>query len=74
MSVAVLSDRLGTCLASAPLIGLMLSLVAGQQGDVLFISRWWDVWSVLRWPRKTSTPKAPGRRVMVREDGEYDAR
>jgi hypothetical protein len=44
------SDRAGTCLASTPLIGLLLALAAGQHEQVLLISRWGDAWSVLRWP------------------------
>jgi hypothetical protein len=48
--IIVLRERVGTVLACAPLIALMLSCVQGQQGDILCISRWWDTWAVLRWP------------------------
>jgi hypothetical protein len=46
----VVSDRAGTCLASTPLIGLLLALAAAQQEQVLLISRWGNAWSILRWP------------------------
>jgi hypothetical protein len=42
--------RVGTCLASAPLIGLLLALATRNQQQVLLVSRWWDDWAVLRWP------------------------
>ena len=48
--VVRVGDTAGTCLACAPLIGLQLSAAAGQPGNVLLISRWWDAWSVLWWP------------------------
>jgi hypothetical protein len=48
--VAIVGDRAGTCLACAPLIGLQLAAATGMSGQVLFISRWWDAWSVLDWP------------------------
>jgi hypothetical protein len=46
----VVSERLGTCLASTPLIGLLLALAAAKDEHVLLISRWGEAWSVLRWP------------------------
>ena len=48
--VVVMSDRVGTCLACTPLMALLASLTEVQAGPVLFVSRWWNVWSVLRWP------------------------
>jgi Beta-ketoacyl synthase, N-terminal domain len=50
LPVTVVSNRVGTCLACTPLIGLLLSLAEARHEHVLLISRWWDVWSVLRWP------------------------
>jgi hypothetical protein len=50
LSVSVVSDRLGTCLACTPLIGLLLSLNEEKPGNALFVSRWGDAWSMLRWP------------------------
>lgn len=49
-SIVGLRARIGTALACTPLIALMLSCVAGHQGDILCISRWWDTWVGLRWP------------------------
>jgi hypothetical protein len=43
-------ERCGFCLACAPLIALMLATTAGQPGDVLCLSHWWDAWALLRWP------------------------
>jgi hypothetical protein len=48
--VVVMGERLGTCLACTPLVALMLSLAEVRTGKVLFVSRWWDAWSVLCWP------------------------
>jgi hypothetical protein len=50
MPISVVNDRVGTCLASMPLIALLLSLAEGNPGPVLLISRWWDQWVGLRWP------------------------
>lgn len=50
MSLSLVHERLGICLACAPLIALMLAVTAGQPGDVRFISQWWDAWAMLRWP------------------------
>jgi hypothetical protein len=50
LSLALLHERLGICLACAPLIALMLAVTAGQPDDVLLISQWWDAWAMLRWP------------------------
>lgn len=46
----LVGERVGTCLACAPLIALLLSQAEVQQGHVLYISRWWDAWAALRWP------------------------
>lgn len=54
MSLALVHERLGICLACAPLIALMLAVTADQPGDVLFISQWWDAWAMLRWPGASS--------------------
>lgn len=48
-SIVGLREQVGTTLACAPLIALMLA-GAGHQGDILCISRWWDTWVGLRWP------------------------
>jgi hypothetical protein len=59
-------ERCGMCLACAPLIALMLAGTATQTGDVLFLSRWWDDWSMLRWPGASSQARyerEEGRRV-----------
>lgn len=45
-----LRTRLGVCLACTPLIALMLASTEGKAGDALLLSRWWDTWTVLRWP------------------------
>jgi hypothetical protein len=50
LSISVVSDRVGTCLACTPLVGLLLSMAEEKQGDMLLVSRWWDTWSMLRWP------------------------
>lgn len=50
MPLALVHERLGFCLACAPLIALMLAGAAGQSEDVLFISQWWDAWAMVRWP------------------------
>lgn len=42
--------RTGVCLACTPLIGLLLALAARRSQNALLVSRWWDAWSVLRWP------------------------
>jgi hypothetical protein len=59
--MVVMGDRVGTCLACTPLIALLASLSEVPAGQVLFVSRWWNVWSVLRWPamvRKASSHSA----------------
>jgi hypothetical protein len=53
MSLVLLHERLGICLACAPLIALMLAVTAGQP-DVLLISQWWDAWAMVRWPESSS--------------------
>ena len=62
----IVHERCGMCLACAPLVALMLAGTANQQGDVLFLSRWWDNWSMLRWPGASSQAgceSEEGRRV-----------
>jgi len=48
--LVLLHERLGICLACAPLIALMLAVTAGQPDDVLLLSQWWDTWAMIRWP------------------------
>jgi hypothetical protein len=50
MPLVLLHERLGICLACAPLIALMLAVAAGQREDALVISQWWDAWAMIRWP------------------------
>jgi hypothetical protein len=50
VTITTVGERLGACLACAPLVALLLSLTETRQGHVLGISRWWDTWAVLRWP------------------------
>jgi hypothetical protein len=50
VSVSVVGERLGNCLACTTLIGLLLALAEGRPGNVSLLSRWWDAWSVLSWP------------------------
>jgi hypothetical protein len=54
MPLVLLHERLGICLACAPLIALMLAVAAGQREDVLVISQWWDAWAMTRWPGSCS--------------------
>jgi hypothetical protein len=54
MPLVLLHERLGICLACAPLIALMLAVAAGQMEDVLVISQWWDAWAMIRWPGSCS--------------------
>jgi len=49
--VSLVTERTGTCLASTPLIGLLLSLAETHHDHLLCISRWDDAWSMVRWPR-----------------------
>jgi hypothetical protein len=49
--MSLVGERTGNCLASTLLIGLLLALAESSQGNVLLMSRWWDTWSVLSWPR-----------------------
>jgi hypothetical protein len=51
MPVALVNERTGTCLASTPLIGLLLLLAETRHDHLLCISRWDDTWSMVRWPR-----------------------
>jgi hypothetical protein len=48
--ISLVGKRIGNCLAGTTLIGLLLALAEGRQGNVLLMSRWWDAWSVLSWP------------------------
>ncbi len=50
VTVSVLNDRVGTCLASSPLIGLLLSIAREPSSHTLLVSRWGDIWSMLSWP------------------------
>ena len=65
MTVSVINERVGTCLASMPLIALLLSLSEAGDSAFLLVSRWWDQWASLRWPasRSACAPKARGYRV-----------
>jgi Beta-ketoacyl synthase, N-terminal domain len=49
--VSLVNERTGTCLASTPLIGLLLLLAETHHDHLLCISRWDDAWSMVRWPR-----------------------
>jgi hypothetical protein len=48
--ISLIGERIGNCLACMALIGLLLALAEGRQGNVLLMSRWWETWSVLSWP------------------------
>jgi hypothetical protein len=50
ISLTSIHERVGVCLACAPLIALMLAVTAGKPADVLLISQWWDAWAMVRWP------------------------
>ncbi len=50
VALVLVHERCGICLACSPLIALMLAITAGLPGDILFLSHWWDAWSMLRWP------------------------
>jgi hypothetical protein len=50
VTITLVGERLGICLACAPLIALLLSRTETPQGHVLGVSRWWDAWAALRWP------------------------
>jgi hypothetical protein len=61
--ISLVNERTGTCLASTPLIGLLLLLAETHHDHLLCISRWDDVWSMVRWPRilgYTSQASSPG--------------
>jgi Beta-ketoacyl synthase, N-terminal domain len=49
--VSLVNERTGTCLASTPLLGLLLSLAETHHDHLLCISRWDDAWTMVRWPR-----------------------
>jgi hypothetical protein len=48
--ISLIGERIGNCLACMALIGLLLALTEGRQGNVLLMSQWWETWSVLSWP------------------------
>jgi hypothetical protein len=48
--ISLIGERIGNCLACTALIGLLLALTEGKQGNVLLMSQWWETWSVLAWP------------------------
>ncbi len=48
--VLVTLERIGNCLAAAPLIGLQLAMTEGRHEQIVCISRWGDSWSMLHWP------------------------
>lgn len=50
LPLTLLHERCGMCLASAPLMALMLAMTAQVSSDTLYLSRWWDAWALLRWP------------------------
>ena len=51
MSVVVVNERAGTCLAAAPLLGLQLLLTQTPCDPLLCLCRWGDAWTLTRWPR-----------------------
>jgi Beta-ketoacyl synthase, N-terminal domain len=53
-SLSVANVRTGTCLAATPLIGLLIALAEAQREQILCLSRWGQVWSLLRWPSRLS--------------------
>jgi hypothetical protein len=59
LPISVVNARTGTCLAAAPLIGLLIALAEAQHEQILCLSRWGKVWSMLCWPRGLP----PGKRV-----------
>jgi beta-ketoacyl synthase-like protein len=58
-TILVVNARTGTCLAATPLIGLLVALAEAQREQILCLSRWGEVWSMLRWPSGLS----PGKRA-----------
>jgi hypothetical protein len=48
-SISVVNTRTGTCLATTPLIGLLLALAEAQHEQILCLSRWGEAWSMLSW-------------------------
>lgn len=50
ISVTLVNERTGTCLAATPLIGLLLAHAEAQREQILCMSRWGEDWSMLRWP------------------------
>ena len=57
--ILVVSTRTGMCLAATPLIGLLIALAEAQREQILCLSYWGKVWSMLRWPSDLS----PGKRA-----------
>jgi hypothetical protein len=57
--ILVVNARTGTCLAAMPLIGLLIALAEAQREQILCLSSWGKVWSMLHWPSGLS----PGKRA-----------
>jgi len=55
--ISVVNVRTGTCLAATPLIGLLIALAEAQREQILCLSRWGQVWSMLSWPSSLSPEK-----------------
>jgi hypothetical protein len=55
--ISVVNVRTGTCLAATPLIGLVIALAEARREQLLCLSRWGNVWSMLRWPSRLSPEK-----------------
>lgn len=63
--ISVVNVRTGTCLAATPLIGLLLALAEAQYEQVLCVSRWGKVWSMLCWPSSPLQENVPDRTRLV---------
>lgn len=57
--ISVVNARTGTCLAATPLISLLIALAEAQREQILCLSRWGNMWSMLCWP--SGLP--PGKRA-----------
>jgi len=57
LPILAVHARTGTCLAAAPLIGLLIALAEAQREQILCLSRWGTVWSMLRSPSGLSPEK-----------------